>query len=68
MQPNIKKGKELAHIQQAAVTSTHSAAERSYPTSEVRGRSWEDPMPEGQWPRRVNPHPMSGVAAESARL
>ena len=22
-----------------------SAAERSYPTSEVRGRSWEDPMP-----------------------
>ena len=40
------------------------AAERSYPTSKVRGRSWEDPMPkgsgqeeltkvqgQGQWPR-----------------
>ena len=39
-------------------------AERSYPTSKVRGRSWEDPMPkgsgqeeltkvqgQGQWPR-----------------
>ena len=24
-----------------------SRAERSYPTSEVRGRSWEDTMPEG---------------------
>ena len=24
-----------------------SAAERSYLTSKVRGRSWEDPMPEG---------------------
>ena len=24
-----------------------SAAERSYPTSEVRGRSQEDPMPRG---------------------
>ena len=30
-------------------TTMHtSMAERSYPTSEVRGRSWEDPMPEGQ--------------------
>ena len=32
---------------------THSAAERSYPTSEVRGRSQEDPMPEGLRPRRI---------------
>ena len=31
------------------------AAERSYPMSEVRGRSRKDPMPEGQWPRGV-PH------------
>ena len=23
--------------------------------SEVRGRSWEDPMPEGRWPRGVTP-------------
>ena len=45
-----------------------SAAERSYPTSEVRGRSREDPMPEGQWPRGVTPRPRSGAAAESARL
>ena len=43
-------------------------AERSYPTSEVRGRSQEDPMPEGQWPRGVTPRPRSGAAAESARL
>ena len=45
---------------QAAVTGALSAAERSYPTSEVRGRSWEDPMPEGQWPRGVTPRPRSG--------
>ena len=31
----------------------HSAAERSYPTSEVRGRSQEDPMPEGLRPRGI---------------
>ena len=43
-------------------------AERSYLTSEVRGRSWEDPMPEGQRPRGVTPRPRSGAAAESARL
>ena len=43
-------------------------AERSYPTSEVRSRSQEDPMPEGQRPRGVTPRPRSGAAAESARL
>ena len=31
--------------------------------SEVRGRSWEDPMPEGQQPRGVTPHLRSGAAA-----
>ena len=36
--------------------------------SEVRGRSWEDPMPEGRRPRGVTPRPRSGAAAESARL
>ena len=46
----------------------HSAAERSYPTSEARGRSQEDPMPEGRRPRGVIQRPRSGVAAESARL
>ena len=36
--------------------------------SEVRGRSWEDPKPNGQWPRGVTPCPRSGTAAESTRL
>ena len=36
--------------------------------SEVRGRRWEDPMPEGQWPRAVTPCPRSGAVAESKRL
>ena len=36
--------------------------------SEVRGRSQEDPMPEGRWPGGVTPRPRSGAAAESARL
>ena len=45
-----------------------SAAERSHPTSEVRGRSREDPMPKGRRPRGVTPHPRSGAGAESARL
>ena len=38
--------------------------ERSYPTSEVRVRGREDPMPEGRRPRGVTPHPRSGAAAE----
>ena len=41
-----------------------SAAERSYPTSEVRGRSWEDPMPDGWQPRGATPRPRSGAMAE----
>ena len=32
--------------------------------SEVRGRSQEDPMPEGQQPRGATPCPRSGAAAE----
>ena len=38
------------------------AAERSYPMSEVRGRSREDPMPEGRRPRGVTPRLRSGAA------
>ena len=49
-------------------TGALSPAERSYPTSEVRSSSREDPMPEGRQPRGVTPHPKSGAAAESARL
>ena len=45
-----------------------SVAERSYPTSKVRGRSLEDPMPEGWRPRGATPRPRSGVVGESARL
>ena len=52
----------------AAVTRALSVGERSYPTSEDSGRRRKDPMPEGQRPRGVTPHPSSGAAAESARL
>lgn len=48
----------------AAATGTLSTAERSYPTSEVRGRSREGSMLEGQRPRGVTPRPRSGAAAE----
>ena len=51
-----------------AVTGALSVAERSYPTSEVRGRSQEDPMPEERRPRGVTLRPRSGAVAESARL
>ena len=44
----------------AAVT----AAERSGPMSEVRGRSREDPMPEGRRARGVTPRLRSRAAAE----
>ena len=40
----------------------------AFPTSEVRGRSREDPMPEGRRPRGITPRPRSGAAAESTRL
>ena len=51
-----------------ALSSVLSAAERSYPTSEVRGRSREDPMPEGWQPRGITPRLRSGAADKSARL
>ena len=34
-------------VQAAATGALKRTAERSHPTSEVRGISWEDPMPEG---------------------
>ena len=40
------------------------AAERSYPTSEVRGRSQEDPMPEGRQPRGGTSRARSGAVAK----
>ena len=54
-------------LAQAAATGVLSTAKRSHPMSEVRGRSLEDFMPEGQWPRGINPRPRSGAAAESTR-
>ena len=44
-------------------------AERSYPTSEVRGsgRECQAAMVQ-EWPRGATPRPRSGVTAESARL
>ena len=36
-------------------------AERSFPKSEVRGKSREDPMPEGWWPRGATLRPRPGV-------
>ena len=42
------------------MTGALSTAKRSYPTSKVRGRSQEDPMPEGWWPRGITPRPRSG--------
>ena len=47
----------------AAVTGALGVSERSYPTSEVRGRSREDPMMEGRRPRGVTARPRSGAAA-----
>ena len=52
----------------AAATGALGVAERSYPMSEVRGRSWEDPMTEWRRPRGVTPRRRSGAVAESARL
>ena len=49
---------------QAAATG----ALKRHPTCEVRGRSREDPMPEGRRPRGVTPRPRSGAVAESTRL
>ena len=37
--------------------------QEEHPTSEIRGRSWEDPLPEGRQPRGVTPRPRSGAAA-----
>ena len=52
----------------ATTTDALSVAERSYLTSEVRGRSREDPLPEGRRPKGVTPRLRSGAAAEGARL
>ena len=39
-------------------------AKRSYPMSEVRGRSQEHPMPEGWWLRGATPCPRPGAGTE----
>ena len=45
------------------MTGALSTVERNYPMSKVRGRSREDPMPKGQWPRGVTLHPRPGAVA-----
>ena len=57
-------GRTESDMTKAPVTGEPSMAERSYPTSEIRGRSQEDPMPEGQRPWGVTPRSRSGVVAE----
>ena len=47
---------------------TQSVAERSYPMSEVRGRSREDSMLEGRRPRGATLQLRTEVVAENARL
>ena len=56
---------DIVLIMPAVFMSNNSPA---IPMSEVRGRSREDPMPEGWQPRGVTPRPRSGAAVESARL
>ena len=58
----------FSYFGQAAAAGALSAAERSHPTPKVRGRSQEDPMLKGRWPRGVTPRPRSEAAAESTRL
>ena len=48
----------------AKAQAAASTAERSHPTSEVRGRSREDPHARRAAARGVTPHPRSGGAAE----
>ena len=60
-QQQIWVSKQLYHfndifpIELAAATGALSTAERSYPMSEVRFRSQEDPMPEGRAAKRSYP-------------
>ena len=51
-----------AHSEWEAATGAFSVG--SYPTSKVRGRSREDPMPERRWPRGVTLCLTSGLAAK----
>ena len=46
---------DIFPIELAAATGALSTAERSYPMSEVRFRSQEDPMPEGRAAKRSYP-------------
>ena len=47
MNMNLGKLREMVRNTEAAATGPLSAAKRSHPTSEVRGRSWENPCQKG---------------------
>ena len=60
----LSKCVRLGDYAQAAVTGALSAAERSYPTSEVRGSGREcQAVMAQERPRGATPHPKSGAAA-----
>ena len=75
MNMNLGKLREMVRNTEAAATGPLSAAKRSHPTSEVRGRSREDPCPKGsgreyqtamaqERQRGAIPRPRSAGAAE----
>ena len=42
----------------------HKRGREELPHIQGQGRSWKDPMPEGQRPKGATPRPRSGAAAE----
>ena len=61
----LSKCVRLGDYAQAAVTGALSAAERSYPTSEVRGSSLDcQAVMAQERPRGATLHPRSGLVAE----
>ena len=59
------KDLQQVHLAQAAATGALSSAERSYPTSEVRGSGWEwKAVTAQEWWRGATPRLRSGVAAK----
>ena len=47
-----------------AASMAHKRGREELPHIQGQGRSWKDPMPEGQRPKGATPRPRSGAAAE----